>query len=250
MNTFKPTMAALAGVLIVTSLLQAGNAEARQRQRSGTWQNSHGGSGTYQRNTAREPGSLSRESAWQNANGRSGSSTLQRERDRQAGSFSSERSVTRGNGDTATWNKSGQKTDTGAVVHGEGTNFRGQDVNMDRSITKNDDGSRSVQTTRVNETTGRSLATDKTVTPTENGFTSSGTYITGSGKSGTTSGSLMRTEDGMVRNQSATNSDGQTASRTVDLTHADGSATRAVTTTGFDGETHSHSITVTPTPAP
>lgn len=250
MQILKPAMAALIGVLAVSSLLQAGSAEARGHLRAGTWQNSYGGSGSWQRNTTRQPGSLNRETAWQNANGRSGSATLQRERDRAAGAWSSARSVTRGNGDTATWNKSGQKTETGAVVHGQGTNFRGQDVSMDRAITKNEGGSRSVQTTRVNETTGNSLATEKTVTKSEDGLSSSGSYTTGSGRSGTSSGSLARTEDGYTRSQSATNGDGQTASHTVDITHADGSATRTVTTTGFNGETHSHSTTVTPTPAP
>lgn len=248
MSNLKPVFAALAGALVLASTLHAGDAAARERMRSGTWQNSHGGSGTWQRNTVRERGSLSRDTTWQNANGRSGSASLDRSYNREAGTWSSERSVTRGNGDTATWSKSGQKTDTGAVVHGEGTNFRGQDVSMDRSITKNDDGSRSVETTHVNETTGKSLATDKTVTPTENGWTSSGSYTTGSGKTGTTSGSLTRTDDGYARSRSATNSEGRTASRTVDVTHADGSATRSVTTTGFDGEAHSHSTTVTPTP--
>jgi hypothetical protein len=196
----------------------------------------------------RERGSLSRDTSWQNANGRSGSATLDRTRDREAGTWSSERSATRGNGDTATWSKSGQKTDTGAVVHGEGSNFRGQDVSMDRSITKNDDGSRSVETTRLNETTGKTLTTDKTVTPTADGYSSSGSYTTGSGKSGTTSGSLTRTDSGYSRSNSATNSEGQTANHSIEVNHADGSVTRTVTGTRFDGETRTHSTTVTPNP--
>lgn len=248
MLTMKRIAAALAGALVLASTLHAGDADARERSRSGTWQNSHGGSGSYQRNTVRERGSLSRDTAWQNANGRSGSTSLDRTRDREAGTWSSNRSATRGNGDTATWSKSGQKTDTGAVVHGEGTNFRGQDVSMDRSITKNEDGSRSVETSRVNETTGKSLTTDKTVTRTEVGWSSSGSYTTGSGKTGTTAGSFTRTEDGYARDRSMTNSDGQTASRSIDATHADGSVTRTVTGTGFDGETRTHSTTVTPNP--
>jgi hypothetical protein len=245
MKILQPTLAALAGVLVMTTFLPTGDAAARERQRAGTWQNSQGGSGTWQRNSSRERGSLTRDTTWQNANGREGSASLNRQRDREAGTWSSERSVTRGNGDSASWNKSGQKTDTGAVVHGEGTNFRGQEVSMQRSITRNDDGSRSVTTSRVNETTGKSLTSDKTVTPTENGWTSSGSYTTGS-----TAGSLSRTEDGYVRDHSVTNSAGQTASRAVDVTRADGSATRTVTTTGFDGETRSRSTTFTPTPAP
>lgn len=248
MLTLKPVFAALAGALILAFTLHAADAEARERNRSGTWQNSHGGSGTYQRNTVRERGSLSRDTSWQNANGRSGSSSLDRGWDREAGTWLSDRSMTRGNGDTAAWSKSGQKTDTGVLVHGEGTNFRGQDVSMDRSITRNDDGSRAVETTRINEATGKSLTTDKTVTPTENGWASSGSYTTGSGKSGTTQGSLTRTDSGFTRSNSATNSEGQTANRTVDMTHGEGSGTRTVTSTGFAGETHSHSTTVTPNP--
>lgn len=248
MHTLKPALAALAGALVLSSVLHAGDAAARERSHSGTWQNSHGGSGTYQRHTERERGSLARDTTWQTSNGRSGSATLDRSWDRETGTGSSSRSVTRANGDTATWNKTGQKTDSGAVVHGEGTNFRGQEVSMDRTLTRNDDGSRSVEATRVNETTGKRLSTEKTVTPTENGWTSSGSYTTGSGKTGTTQGSLTRTDDGYTRASSATNSDGQTATRTVEVTHADGSTTRSVSTTGFNGETHTHSTTVTPAP--
>ena len=248
MLTMKPIAAAVVGALVLVSTLHAGDADARERSRSGTWQNSHGGSGSYQRNTVRERGSLSRDTTWQNANGRSGSASLDRSHDREAGSWSSGRSVTRGNGDTASWNKTGQKTDTGAVVHGEGINFRGQDVIRDRSITKNDDGSRSVETTRVNETTGKSLGTETTVTRTNDGWSSAGSYTTGSGKTGTTAGSLTRTDTGYARTNSATTRAGQTASRDIDVTHADGSVTRTVTGTGFDGETRTHSTTVTPIP--
>ena len=149
MTTLKQSCTVLSGMLLAASLLTVGSAEARKRQGGGSWQNNRGGSGTYQRHTTREPGSLSRETGWQNADGRSGAASLNREHNREAGAWSSDRSVTRGNGDTATWSKSGQKTDTGAVVHGEGTNFKGQEVSMDRAITKNDDGSRSVETTRL-----------------------------------------------------------------------------------------------------
>ena len=250
MTTLKQSFTVLSGMLLAASLLTVGSAEARERQGSGSWQNSGGGSGTYQRHTTREPGSLSRETGWQNAGGRSGASSLNRERNRKAGSWSSDRSMTRGNGDTATWSKSGQKTDSGAVVHGEDTNFKGQAVSMDRAVTKNDDGSRSVETTRLNETTGKSLTTDKAVTPTTDGYASSGSYTTGSGKTGTTSGSLTRTDSGFTRSNSLTTSEGVTASRVLDVTHADGSATRTVTTTGFGGETHTHSTSVTPEPMP
>lgn len=248
MHTLKPALAVLTGVLVLASALHANDADARERSGSGAWRNSHGGSGSYQHHTVRERGSLARDTSWQRAHGRSGSATLERSRDRATGTGSSSRSVTRANGDAATWNTTGQRTDSGAVVHGEGTNFRGQDVSMDRTLTQNDDGSRSVETTRVNEITGKRIATDKTVTPTENGWTSSGRYATGSGKTGTTQGSLTRTDDGFTRAGSATNSEGQTASRTVDVTHADGSTTRSVSTTGFNGETHTHSTTVTPVP--
>lgn len=246
MLTLKPVAAALAGALVLASTLHAGTADARERSR--TWQNSHGGSGIYQRNTVREHGSMSRDTSWQNANGRSGSSSLDRARDHEAGTWLSERNVKRGNGDTASWSKSGQKTDTGAVVHGEGRNFRGQDVSMDRTITQNDDGSRSVETTRVNETTGKSLTTDKTVARTEDGYSSTGSYATGSGKTGTTAGSLMRTDTGYTRSNSATNSEGQTANRTVDMSRDDGSVSRTVTGTGFDGETRMRSTTLSPLP--
>ncbi|WP_310447059.1 hypothetical protein [Thiobacillus sp.] len=249
-TALSPVALALMGGLLAGALMSAPAAEARERQGGGSWQNSRGGSGTYQRHTAREPGSLNRETSWQHADGRSGASSLNRERNREAGSWSSDRSVTRGNGDTATWSKTGQKTDSGAVVHGEGTNFKGQDVSMDRAISKNDDGSRSVETTRLNETTGKSLSTDKTVTPTADGYVSTGSYTTGSGKTGTTSGSLVRTDSGTTRTNSLTTSEGQTAGRVMEVTHADGSATRTLTSTGFNGETHTHSTTVTPAPAP
>jgi hypothetical protein len=249
-TTLNPIALALMGGLLAGTLMSAPAAEARERQGGGSWQNSRGGSGTYQRHTAREPGSLDRETRWQNANGRSGAASLNREHNREAGTWSSNRSVTNGNGNTATWNKSGQKIDSGAVVHGEGTNFRGQDVSMDRAISKNDDGSRSVETTRVNATTGKSLTTDKTVTPTTDGYASTGSYTTGSGKTGTTSGNLVRTDSGTTRTNSLTTSERQTASRVMDVMRTDGSATRTVTSTGFNGEVHTHSTTVTPEPTP
>lgn len=248
-NPTKLNVLMLTMVLLVPALHSL-DAEARERQRSGGWQTSKGGSGTWQGTATRERGSLNRESTWQNANGRSGSATLNRERDRAAGTWSSEREVTRGNGESASWRKSGQKTETGAVVHGEGTNFRGQAVNMDRTLTRNDDGSRSIETIRTNESTGKNLTSEKTVTPTDSGWSSSGSYSSSTGKSGTTAGSLTRTDSGYARSQSATNSEGQTASREIDVTRADGSATRSVTTTGFNGETRSHEVTLTPIRTP
>lgn len=248
-NTMKLKAWALVMVLLVP-VLHSMDAEARERQRAGNWQTSKGGSGSWQGSVVRERGSINRESSWQNANGRSGSATLNRERDRAAGTWSSGREVTRGNGESASWRKSGQKTETGAVVHGEGSNFRGQEVNMDRTLTRNDDGSRSVETIRTNETTGKSMTSEKTVTPTDSGWSSSGSYASSTGKSGTTSGSLTRTDSGFARSQSATNSEGQTASREVEVMRADGSATRSVTATGFNGEVHSREVILTPTPAP
>lgn len=248
-NTMKLKALALAVVLSVPALHSVG-AEARERQRAGTWQTNQGGSGSWQGSVLRERGSVSRESSWQNANGRSGSAMLNRERDLAAGTWSSAREVTRSNGDTASWHKSGQKTETGAVVHGEGTNFRGQAVTMDRTLTHNDDGSRAIETIRTNEFNGKSLTSDKTVTPTHSGWSSSGSYSSSTGKSGTTAGSLTRTDSGYARSQSATNSEGQTASRDVAVTRAEGSATRNVTTTGFNGEKRSHEVTLTPIHAP
>lgn len=237
---------ALSLALGAGALIPADNANAFERHRSGAWQNSRDGSGTVQRDSVRTRKTLDRNTNWTNANGGSGSSQLHRERDPQAGTWASNRSVTNARGQTATWNKSGQKTETGATVHGEGSNFRGQEVSMDRSITNNGDGTHSVDSTWTNETTGKSLSTDKTISKTETGYASSGSYTTSGGQSGTTSGSLTRTEDGYTRSSSLTSSGGQTASKDVEVIVEEGSATRSVTTTGLNGQTNTRSATYTP----
>lgn len=77
-TTLNPIALALMGGLLADAFMSSPAAEARERQGGGSWQNSRGGSGTYQRHTAREPGSLNRETSWQHAGGRSGAAAQRR----------------------------------------------------------------------------------------------------------------------------------------------------------------------------
>jgi hypothetical protein len=222
--------------------------QAVERHHEGSYVRGNGQGGTYSRDVVREKGQRSATTNWTNNQGGQGSATHERTWNKDTGTRTSSRSATRPNGKTATWNKESQKTDTGRTAHGEGTNFRGQEVNMDRTVTKNGDGTRSVDSTWTNETTGKSVNIDKTVTKTDDGRISTGTYTTGAGNTGTVSGSTTHDgQGGTTHTNTFTNQDGENRTHTTTVDRSGTGATRSTSVTGFDGETRSRTLTNSPT---
>ncbi len=234
---------------LAIATLPALDAAAKERVKHGDYKRGNGQQGTYERRVNKERGQRSSSTEWTNAQGGQGSAHHERTWDKASGTGSSSSAVTRPNGSTATFDKSTQKTEDGHSTQGQGTNFRGQDVTMDRAVTNNGDGTRDVNATYTNQETGKSMTVDKTISNTENGTASSGTYSTGAGKTGTVSGSTNHEGGVSTRNTTFTDdATGAVRSQDVEVDRTGPGTTRSATVTNQQGETKTRQLSTAPTP--
>jgi hypothetical protein len=188
-------------------------ANAREFNRSGTYQNSRGKSGTFAQTIDRQPGQYSRV-------------------------------TTAGDGKIATVNQTAARSGNTATVTGSRTGFDGKTSDWNNTVTANGNGTASVngQYTRQN---GNTVDTGSTVAKTSDGHTTAGTYSTSTGKSGNYSIDVMNADGTHTKTESATGADGKTVTRAV-ITDKDGNTIdRTATATGPNGKTETTSGSVT-----
>lgn len=117
-------------------------ASAEERNRSGSYQTERG-SGSWQNKVNRDgKGNLSGETNWQNQRGE-GSSVRNRNFDSETSTGTSSRVTTNAQGNTATTEKSftGNQDGTGGTLSGSRTGYSGATQDINKTYTKNEDGS-------------------------------------------------------------------------------------------------------------
>lgn len=232
-------------VLAVASLLFSGPALAKKRAASGSYTGKHGGAGTFQKETSREPGKKTGATKWQNERGE-GSRQSERTWNKETGSGTYSSSTTNAAGKT--WERSGALTKTGentVAASGTFTGPQGKVVDVNKTITKTGDGSRTVESTYTGPE-GNTVSADKTVQRTGDGRTVTGQYSTSGGKSGTfASGVTGDGSGGWDRHSEVTNQDGETLAQDVDVTKDGNTYTRTVTNTTPSGESKTGTGTLT-----
>jgi hypothetical protein len=194
-------------------LLGALAANAREINRSGSFQNSRGNSGTFEQTIDRQPGQYSR-------------------------------ITTTSGGKTATVDRTAARNGNTVTVDGSRTGFDGKTSDWNKTITRNGYGTATVkgQYTRQN---GNTIDTSSTVTKTSNGHTTAGTYSTSTGKSGNYSIEVVNADGSRTKTESVTGADGKTATRVVTTDKDGNTIDRTVATTGPNGQTETHSGSVT-----
>ena len=204
----------LTSILLVIALHGAAQtSSAGQRQRSGSFQNSRGRSGTFTQTIDRQPGQYSRV-------------------------------TTTPGGKSATVDKTASRDGNTTAIDGNRTGFDGKTSDWNKIITGNGNGTASVngQYTRQN---GNIVDTSSTVTKTADGHTTAGTYTTSTGKSGNYSIDVVNADGTHTKTETAIGTDGKTATRVVTTDKNGNTIDRTVATTGPNGQTCSHSGSVT-----
>ncbi len=187
-------------------------ANALEINRSGSYQNSRGASGTFEQTINRQPSDYSR--------------------------------VTTIGDHTATVNRTAVRNGNTLTVDGSRTGFDGKTSGWNKTITGNGNGTASVtgQYTRQN---GNTIDTSATATKTADGHTTAGTYSTSTGRSGSYTIDVVNADGTHTRTESVTGADGKTATKVVTLDKDGNTIDRTVATTGPNGQTETHSGSVT-----
>jgi hypothetical protein len=228
---------------VLFSVLLFSNAQAGERTRSGKYQGKHS-SGTFDTKVSREPGRLTKDTAWQNEKGQ-GARHMERNWDKEKGTGSYSSTTTNPDGKTTsragtvTRNEDGSLTQKVTV-----TGAQGKVTDLQRDMKKNEDGSRSVHSvyTKPNDET---VTVDKTIKKTDTGRDVTGNYSSSTGKSGTFQSSSNVSEGKRTTSQSLTNQDGKTWKRNIDTAKEGDTINRTVTTTNPEGETKTFTQSVT-----
>lgn len=218
-------------------------ASAWERFRSGSFETSHGRSGTFEQTLNRQPGSSQRDTTVQTGNGvwnRQSDATW----NRQTGTANRTTVTTAPNGKTATINQNAVRDGNTVTVNGSRTGYDGKTSDWNKTVTANGNGTATVngQYTRQN---GNTIDTSATVTKTANGHVTDGTYATSAGKSGTFDQTVVNGDGTRTKTDTVTGANGKTAERVVTTTGDDNTIDRTVTTTGPNGNTGTHSGSVT-----
>jgi hypothetical protein len=239
-----------------------------QHARSGTYQNSRGGSGTFTQNYSHTPGSTSGSSSFQGANGHGFTHTFNNNWNKSTGTGTHESSTTYNDGKTSSSQGSITKTGQGDYSYaGTHTGVNGQTTDVSRTSSFNSStDTRTVDSTYTNPTTGKSSTVDKSVgyDPSAGTRTVDKTATGPNGKTSTSDQTFTKTNDGYTRDGTLTGPNGKTATdqSTVTFTKdANGDTTRTQTSevtgpngkehTGSNTETYSQSTTpASPNPAP
>jgi len=188
-------------------------AHAKEFDRSGSFQNNRGKSGTFEQTIDRQPGQYSRV-------------------------------TTMSGGKTATVDQTASRNGNTLTVDGSRTGFDGKTSDWNKTITANGNGTASVngQYTRQN---GHTIDTSSTVTKTADGRTTAGAYSTSTGKSGNYSIDVVNADGTHTKTENVTGADGKTATRVVTTDKNGNTIDRMVATTGPNGKTKTNSGSVT-----
>src|ERR1051325_807382 len=119
-DPFFAVAAAMLGALVLAFVTPSHAAEtgkhARAKQRTGTYDNSNGGSGTFDSTTTRSKGELQRNGSWTNQDGQTGSRSLDRKWDKSTGTGTVSASATGVDGKTETREGTLTKNADGSVA--------------------------------------------------------------------------------------------------------------------------------------
>src|SRR5579871_1911467 len=137
-----------------------------QLQRSGSFQNSRGGQGTFSQSYRHSPGSTSGTSTYQGANGHGFTHTFNNNWNTSTGTGTHEASTTYNNGKTSSSQGTTTRTAPGDFSYtGTHTGANGQTTDVGRTSTFNaSTDTRTVDSTYTNPATGQSSTVDKTTT--------------------------------------------------------------------------------------
>lgn len=230
---------------VVFSFALSFPAEAKERKRSGSYSNSEGKSGTFERTVSRDgQGNVSKSRTSTNQDGKTATRSKERTWDKETKTGTYNSSSTGPHGAQRSASGTITKTDTGFTSTGTRVNAKGETSSVNRTVTKNEDGTVLVNKV-VTNAAGESRTMDKTITKTEDGRSVTGSYSSTDGKSGTFQKDVSRADGVKTVSSSVTNQDGQTATHQATVTHADGTITRNVTNAGFDGQTVTKTQTAT-----
>lgn len=228
----------LSATTIVVLLLLHVDVFAGERSRSGSYQGRRTG-GTWQQQIHRTRGHSDRSATWQNERGQ-GSRMTERKWNREAGTGSYASTTNRANGRHTSREGTVTRTGEGAyAVEGTRTTAKGTVIDVDKTLVRNPDGSRSLHSVYTGPE-GQSRTVDSALQKTGTGRSLSGTYSTSGGKSGSFASDVTRTESGVVKDQSRTNQDGQTWGRSMDRSREGSTVTRDVTVTDPHGGTRNY----------
>lgn len=207
----------MAASSLLLSPASAVEKKTRTKAREGTYAKSNGKSGSFESQTTREKGRVTREGSATNQDGKTVTSTAERIKDKAAGTSTSARTITGPEGKAATVNT---------------------------TSTKNSDGTVSTEGTR-SVFNGHTSTFASTATKTEDGRTATGTITNAKGQTATTTGAVTHGAGETVKAQTATGANGKTVERVVDTRkNADGTLTRTIEVSGPDGKTATRTETI------
>jgi len=228
--------------------------------RSGTYQTQRGGSGTFDQSVNRAPGSATGTTTWTNPRG-TGSHFFNNTWNKSAGTGTHESSTIYTNGKTSSSQGDWTKTGPGAASYtGTHTGVNGQTTDVSKSVTASN-GTKTVDSTYTNPTTGKSSTVDKTITGSGDSRQVDTTATGANGKTVTSDQTYTKTGSGFSQTGTITGPNGQTSTDTRDVNYSratNGETTRTASgsvsgpngkTTDF-GNTETYTKTVTPHPAP
>jgi hypothetical protein len=238
--------------LLLLSLATSTWAGQRNRDNSGTYQTGRG-QGTWQRNKEGGQGYQNNSTTWQNERG-TGTRNQEATWNREDGAAQSTIQTQTAQGKTATINKEASRTGENSYETSfERTGVHGEQSSGTKSVTKNEDGSRSIDGTYTTQK-GNTVETKSSAVKTDSGLVKMGTYSTSNGKTGDFN-TVVNKESGLtIRSNSLTTSEGKTVSQTATTTLVDGAANHSVITVGPQGQSQTKTGTATinpkPTPTP
>lgn len=208
---FVARLAIAAGAGVCAFALFSWSARAADWQHDGTYETGRGRSGTFHHQATRQPSLRDRQTQWTNQNGGSGSQGATSTWNRPAGTASRNSHTTLANGKSA-----GSSTTASRIGPGQ---WQG-------------DTSR----TGFN---GKTATAHDVFTKTADGHTTSGSWSTGTGKSGTYDASVTHDGGSTTRDQTWTNGNGQSVDRDSTLTRTADGYDQHVSFTGPGGNSRS-----------
>lgn len=234
----------ITGILSLAVVIASGpEAQAKERKMSGSYQGKKA-KGTFQKKVDREPGQVKKKTNWQNERGE-GTRESERKwnKETKSGTYSSGTTTAGGK----KFSREGTVTKTGQGAYtqqGTITGPNGKTGTVERNSVRNEDGSRSVDTTYTGPG-GNTLDSQKKITYEDGERNVEGRYSSSTGKSGTF-GSKSKIEDGkLITERSLTNQDGKTWRQDVEIDRDGNTITRDVTNTNPWGESRSFNQSVT-----
>jgi len=256
-----PRLLLLGSLISAGALLSAVSAQARPDgtvTRSGSYSTLHRGSGTFSQSVTHSPGSTDRSTTWTNSSGGTGTHTASNTWNSSSGTGTHQSSTTYANGKTSSSQGDWTKTGTGDFSYtGTHTGVNGQTTDVSKTVT-NSDGTKTVDSTYTNPTTDKSSTVDKTITNSDGTKTVDTTATGPNGKTVTSDQTYDKTSNGWTETGTVTGPNGGTSTdnKTVSFSNnGNGTVTRTATgsVTGPNGNVkqfgNSETYTKTYTPS-